>query len=84
MNTEERKEYNKNYYCEKRDIILKKLCAQATCELCGRKVKYCNMVKHKATVLCSNNRKPLPEGITALQYEKLKKELREEIIKELN
>ena len=82
MNSEERKEYNKKYYDVNRTEIKTKLCQKVTCNLCGRCVIYNNIGKHKLTKLCLKNRKPTPEGITELQYEKLKNEIRDELLKE--
>ena len=57
MDSEQRKNYNKNYYQSNRDKILKKACEKITCEFCHRKVIFNNLLKHQKTELCKNYEK---------------------------
>ena len=57
MDSEQRKNYNKNYYQSNRDKILKKACEKITCEFCHRKVISNNLLKHQKTELCKNYEK---------------------------
>jgi len=54
-------EYNKKYYAEHREAILKTLTEKCSCTLCGRKVNYGQITRHKSSKLCFKNRKPQPE-----------------------
>jgi hypothetical protein len=54
-------EYNKKYYAEHREAILKTLTEKCSCTLCGRKVNYGQMTRHKSSKLCFKNRKPQSE-----------------------
>ena len=50
MNPEERKEYNKKWYCENKETHLKKLLSPVTCE-CGFETAHCNLKRHQKTKL---------------------------------
>ena len=52
MNTEQRQEYNKNYYETKKDDIKKKLFTKVECPKCSRKISYQNVKKHQTSSYC--------------------------------
>ena len=52
MNPEERKEYNKAYYTNNKDVILKKALKKVECQFCQKVVIYNNIYKHQQTKLC--------------------------------
>ena len=52
MDSEKRKEYNKNYYQNNKDVILEKLKTKVECEFCKRKVSACNLNKHYTLSIC--------------------------------
>jgi hypothetical protein len=54
MNSEERREYNKKYYAEKKETILKKLFTKEPCELCGRMVTHQHIWKHRKSAYCQS------------------------------
>ncbi len=54
MNSEQRKEYNKKYYAEKKDEIKKKLFTKESCELCGRMVVHQHIWKHRKSAYCQS------------------------------
>ena len=56
MNTEERKEYNKKYYAEKKDDIKMKMNVKEQCPLCKRYVKHQFMNRHQSTGICKRGR----------------------------
>ena len=51
-------EYNKKYYAEHKEAIIKMLIKKCACNLCGRTVNYGQMTRHKSSKLCFKNRKP--------------------------
>ena len=56
MNSEERKEYNKNYYSSHRVDLLAQCAEKKECELCKRIVSCSRLKAHQKTLLCQNNR----------------------------
>lgn len=56
MNSEQRKEYNKKYYAEKKVIILGGMLKQEQCEFCNRYVAHQNMFKHQLSGICKRKR----------------------------
>jgi len=50
MNPEERKEYNKKWYTENKNELLKKLLTPVTCE-CGFETGHCNLKRHQKSKL---------------------------------
>jgi hypothetical protein len=52
MDSEQRKEYNKNYYQNKKNVILEKLKTKVECQFCARKVSACNLNKHYTLPIC--------------------------------
>jgi formate dehydrogenase assembly factor FdhD len=52
MEINKRKEYNKLYYENNKDKILKKACAKCKCELCGREVIKNNLNTHYQLNIC--------------------------------
>lgn len=57
MTPEERKEYNKTYYKNNREVILNKSKIKAVCDLCNRVVSEDHLKQHKASKLCMNRQK---------------------------
>ena len=55
MTPEERVEYNKVYYAEKKEAIKAKLFTKVQCDKCGRTVSFQNLPKHKHTSYCKNH-----------------------------
>ena len=49
-------EYNKKYYADHKVAILRTLTEKCACVLCGRKVSYGQMTRHKSSKLCFKNR----------------------------
>ena len=58
---EKRDLYNKTYYKDNRDAILKHLLTQMTCEFCGSVVIRNNIVKHKRSKICHRKRADILE-----------------------
>ena len=56
MNSEERKEYNKNYYSSHRVDLLAQCAEKKECELCKRIVSCSRLKAHQKTTLCQSNR----------------------------
>ena len=56
MNSEERKEYNKKYYSERKALIQEKLSTKEQCSYCGRNVCHQNIPKHWKSKLCMSRR----------------------------
>ena len=54
-------EYNKKYYAEHKEAIIKMLIKKCACNLCGRTVNYGQMTRHKSSKICFKNRKPEQE-----------------------
>lgn len=52
----DKKDYNKTYYAENKEKILKQLLAKEECPLCGRSVNHQNVKKHQRSSLCRANR----------------------------
>ena len=52
MDSEQRKEYNKKYYENNKDVILQKLKTKVECQFCKRKVSACNLNKHYTLPIC--------------------------------
>jgi hypothetical protein len=52
MTPEERKEYNKKYYEENKDKIIKKACEKVECPFCKRQVISNNLLKHFNLPIC--------------------------------
>ena len=53
MTAEERKAYNKKYYNDNKENLLKKMATKETCDVCGKKVSHQNMlIKHKKSKRC--------------------------------
>ena len=52
MDSELRKEYNKNYYQTNNDKILTKLTTKVNCEFCNRQVSFANLQKHYVLPIC--------------------------------
>ena len=46
MDSEKRKQYNKNYYENHKVVLLEKLTKKVSCEFCNRQVSQCNLNKH--------------------------------------
>jgi len=57
MNQQERKEYNKLYYEQNKDVIKSKILKKVSCPLCNRQVNHQNLQRHQQTKLC-NSRQP--------------------------
>ncbi len=55
-NADKRKEYNKKYYAEKKDIILKKITAKEQCQYCLKEVSHQNLLKHYSSRTCKKIR----------------------------
>ncbi len=53
---EKMKEYNKKYYNNNKNQIIKKLTQKTPCNLCGRVVSSCRLNQHQETKFCENNR----------------------------
>jgi hypothetical protein len=56
MNSDQRKEYNKKYYAEKKATILNKLATKVECPLCKRQVAHQNLKSHQAKNICKGRR----------------------------
>lgn len=54
MDTDMRKEYNKQYYQTNRNNILQKLTTKINCEFCNRTVSFANLQKHYTLPICEN------------------------------
>lgn len=54
MNSEERKEYNKQYYINNKQKIIEKATTKIACSLCGRVVINNNINNHMKSKLCLN------------------------------
>lgn len=67
MNSEERKEYNKNYYSSHKIELLEQLAKPTTCMYCKRNVASSRLKSHQKTPLCIRNR---TEYISILELEK--------------
>jgi hypothetical protein len=52
MNPEQRKEYNKIYYQQNKELALKKACARVSCVCCGRIITKNRLLNHLKTNLC--------------------------------
>jgi hypothetical protein len=52
MDQTQRKEYNKNYYQNNKNVILEKLKTKVECRFCNRKVSACNLNKHYTLPIC--------------------------------
>ena len=52
MNSELRKQYNKNYYENNKNVILEKLTKKVNCQLCNRQVSSCNLNNHYKLSIC--------------------------------
>jgi len=52
MNSEDRKQYNKNYYENNKNTILEKLTKKVNCQFCNRQVSSCNLNKHYTLSIC--------------------------------
>jgi hypothetical protein len=46
------KEYNRKYYAEHKNDIIKKLCQKEACLLCGKKISHNNMKNHQQRSQC--------------------------------
>ena len=56
MNSEERKEYNKNYYTQHKKELLEQLAKPIECLYCKRQVASSRLKSHQKTPLCLRNR----------------------------
>ena len=54
--SENRKQYNKQYYEKNREALLQKGSKDEKCELCGRIVRYQNIQKHMKSNICISRR----------------------------
>lgn len=52
LTSEERKEYNKNYYQLNREKALKKACEKVICPCCDRQITKNRLTEHLKTNLC--------------------------------
>lgn len=52
MNTEERRQYNKEYYSKHKSEILSKLCQKVECEFCHRTIIKNNLLTHQQLPIC--------------------------------
>ena len=52
MDQTQRKQYNKNYYENNKNVILEKLKTKVECQFCNRKVSSCNLNKHYTLPIC--------------------------------
>jgi len=52
MDSEKRKQYNKNYYENNKNAILEKLTTKVNCQFCNRKVSSCNLNNHYKLSIC--------------------------------
>lgn len=52
MSPEERKEYNKRYYENNKEQIIKKACEKVECKFCKRKVIANSLLKHITLPIC--------------------------------
>ena len=46
------KEYNRKYYAEHKNDIIKKLCQKEACDLCGKIISHSNMKNHQQRSQC--------------------------------
>lgn len=70
--TEEMREYNKRYYQQKREEILRHVLKKVQCPDCGRQVNHQNLTSHRRTKLCQRRRQTQEQKST----EELENELR--------
>jgi len=47
-----KKDYNRKYYDNNREKIIKKACEKKQCNLCGKFIAHKTVVKHQTTNLC--------------------------------
>lgn len=74
MNKEERKIYNKKYHEQHKERIEAYLSVKVACELCGRKVRYSYMSRHKKSKYCTNHCNPSSvEDMSTLSDDQLNK-----------
>ena len=52
MTPEDRKEYNKIYYQQNKELALKKACSRVSCPCCGRIITKNRLLNHLKTDLC--------------------------------
>jgi hypothetical protein len=52
MTPDQRKDYNKNYYQQNKELALKKACARVACPCCGRIITKNRLLSHMKTDLC--------------------------------
>ena len=67
MDKLERQEYNKKYYAEKKNEILKKLGQKVVCSLCKRKVAHQNLAIHQTKKICLSRRSAKLSEIARLE-----------------
>ena len=54
MDSEKRKQYNKQYYENHKVVLLEKLTSKVNCQFCNRIVSSCNLNKHITLSICKN------------------------------
>ena len=54
MNTEERRNYNQQYYEKNKDTIKSKLFTKVECPLCKRIINHQNQAKHRKSSYCKS------------------------------
>ena len=52
MDSEKRKNYNKNYYENHKVVLLEKLTSKVNCQFCNRTVSFSNLNKHITLPIC--------------------------------
>ena len=52
MNSEDRKQKNKNYYENHKVVLLEKLTSKVKCQFCNRQVSFANLNKHITSPIC--------------------------------
>lgn len=67
MNSEKRKEYNKNYYINNRPQIIAKALNKVVCKFCERPVIFNNLVKHQTSSLCKRKTEQIYKDKLRLQ-----------------
>ncbi len=61
MDSEQRKEYNKQYYANNKERIISDLCQKVECPFCNRSVIKNNLMTHAKSAICLRTRERVLE-----------------------